>query len=147
MYEHSKFLTSNIGFFMPQEESFLRDREGERSRSSCNNLVCGFNGWFLMPPFLISLEHLSTVSYAKLIISVCNKGALFAICLCMLFTLALFFISPSGVVVTQIQGHILIAGSSPTSPLPFVPCIFVARRFQLFLPSSTCIELYLPSAI
>ena len=46
------------------------------------------------------------------------------------------------VVVTQIWGR--IAGSSP-SPLRFVPSIFIARRFQLFLPSSTCVELCLPT--
>ena len=33
---------------------------------------------------------------------------------------------------TQIQDH--IAGSSPPSPLRFVPCIFIARRRQPFLP-------------
>ena len=45
-------------------------------------------------------------------------------------------------VVTQIRGHI-IAGSLPPYPLRFVPCIFIARRFQLFLPSSTRVELCL----
>ena len=30
---------------------------------------------------------------------------------------------------------------SPSSPLRFVPCIFIARRFQLFLPSSTRVQL------
>ena len=45
-------------------------------------------------------------------------------------------------VVTQIRGH--IAGSSPPLPaLRFVPCFFIARRFQLFLPSSTRVELFL----
>ena len=35
------------------------------------------------------------------------------------------------IVVTQIRGH--IAGyPPPPSPLRFVPCIFNARRFQLF---------------
>ena len=33
------------------------------------------------------------------------------------------------------------AGSSPPSPLRFVPCLFIARRFQRFLPSSTRAEL------
>ena len=44
---------------------------------------------------------------------------------------ALLFLSL--LVVTQIRGH--IAASSPPFPLRFVPCIFIARRFQLFLPS------------
>ena len=48
------------------------------------------------------------------------------------------FFSISLLVVTQIQGH--IAGSSPPSPLRLVPCNFIARRYQLFLPSSTCVE-------
>ena len=43
----------------------------------------------------------------------------------------------------QIRGR--IAGSSPPSALWFVPCIFIARRFQLFLPSSTRVELRLPT--
>ena len=34
---------------------------------------------------------------------------------------------------------------SPHSPLRFVPCISIARRFQLFLPSSTRVELCLPT--
>ena len=38
-------------------------------------------------------------------------------------------------VVTQIRGH--IAGSPPPYPLRFVPCTFIARRLQPFLPSST----------
>ena len=32
-------------------------------------------------------------------------------------------------------------------PLRFVPCIFIARRFQLFLPSSTRVELCLPTLL
>ena len=38
----------------------------------------------------------------------------------------------------------LVASVTPPSPLPFVPCIFIARRFQL-LPSSTRVELCLPT--
>ena len=30
-------------------------------------------------------------------------------------------------------------------PLRFVPCVFIARRFQLFLPSSTRVELFSPT--
>ena len=33
----------------------------------------------------------------------------------------------------------------PPYPLRFVPCIFIARIFQLSLPSSTRVELCLPS--
>ena len=47
-------------------------------------------------------------------------------------------------VVTQIRGHIAQA-LLPPYPLRFVPCIFIARRFQLFLPSSTRVELCLPT--
>ena len=55
------------------------------------------------------------------------------------------FLSPSYqgiilIVVIQIQGH--IAGSSP-SRQRFA--FFIARRFQLFLPSSTRVELCLPT--
>ena len=53
------------------------------------------------------------------------------------------FYALSLLVATQIRGH--IAGSSPPSPLRFVPSIFIARRFQLFLPSSTRVELCLPT--
>ena len=35
--------------------------------------------------------------------------------------------------------------SPPTSPLRFVPCFFIATIFQLFLPSSTRVELCLPT--
>ena len=46
----------------------------------------------------------------------------------------------------------MIAGSSPPgrlppSPLRFVPCIFIARRCQLFLPSSTRVEWCLPTLV
>ena len=54
------------------------------------------------------------------------------------------FFSLSLLVGTQIRGH--MAGPSPPSPLRFVPCIFfIARRFQLFLPSLTPVELCLPT--
>ena len=53
------------------------------------------------------------------------------------------FFSLSLLVVTQIRGH--IAGSSPSSPLRFVPFIFIARRLQPFFPSSTRVELRLPT--
>ena len=33
----------------------------------------------------------------------------------------------------------------PPYPLRFVPCIFIGKRFQLFLPSSTRVELCLPT--
>ena len=50
-------------------------------------------------------------------------------------------------VVTQIRGH--IAGSSPPSRLlvryEHVPCILFAGRAQPFLPSSTRVELCLPT--
>ena len=42
-------------------------------------------------------------------------------------------------VVTQIRGH--IAGSSPSLPAMVCALIFIARRVQLFLPSSTRVEL------
>ena len=61
----------------------------------------------------------------------------------LLIIFALLFYSLSLLVVTQIRGH--IAGSSPPTPLRFVPCIFIGRRFQLFLPSSTRIDLCLPT--
>ena len=51
---------------------------------------------------------------------------------------ALLFLSL--LVVTQTRGH--IADSSPPSPLRFVPRIFVARRLQRFLPSSTRVECF-----
>ena len=49
------------------------------------------------------------------------------------------FISLSLLVVTEIRDH--IAGSSPPSSLRFVPCPFIARRVEHFLPAtSTCVE-------
>ena len=51
--------------------------------------------------------------------------------------------SLSLLVVPQIWGH--IAGSSPPSPLRFKPFIFIARRLQPFPPSSTRVELCLPT--
>ena len=38
---------------------------------------------------------------------------------------------------TQIRGHILLAGSSPPSPLRIVPRIFIVKRLELVLASST----------
>ena len=55
------------------------------------------------------------------------------------------FFPLSLLVVTQIRGHIDIAGSSLPSPQRFVPCIIIAARLQLFLPSSTRIALCLPT--
>ena len=64
--------------------------------------------------------------------------------------LSLPFFSLSLLVVTQIRGH--ITGHSPPSPPRFVPCIFIARRLQLFLPSSTrvelsCLSMYVPTLL
>ena len=63
------------------------------------------------------------------------------------FVHPIYYLRPSFslslLVVTQIRGH--IADASPPSPLGFVPCIFIARRFQLFLPSSTRVQLCLPT--
>ena len=56
---------------------------------------------------------------------------------------AQLFSLPLIIVVTQIRGH--IAGSCSPYPLLFVPCIFIAIRFQLFLPSSTRVELCFPT--
>ena len=53
---------------------------------------------------------------------------------CVVFFPSHLFSSPffclSFLVVTQIRGQ--ISGSSPSSPLLFVPCILITRRFQLF---------------
>ena len=58
------------------------------------------------------------------------------------FSHPLYYLRPSFSLslldVTQIRGRIAV--SSPPFPLRLVPCIFFARRFQLFLPSSTCVE-------
>ena len=51
-----------------------------------------------------------------------------------------FFLLPPTVVVTQIRGH--TAGSSPPSPPPHVPCIFIARKVRPVLPSSIHVELH-----
>ena len=49
------------------------------------------------------------------------------------------FFSLSLLVVTQIRAH--IAGSSPSPfPLRFLDFIFIARRVELLLPSSACVE-------
>ena len=57
------------------------------------------------------------------------------------FSLSLLLII---LVVTGIRGH-MIAGSSPTSPLRFVPCFFMATRLQPFLPSWTRVDCAYPS--
>ena len=49
------------------------------------------------------------------------------------------FLSLSILVLTLIRCH--IAGSSPPSPLRLVPCIFIGRRLQHFLPSSASVKL------
>ena len=53
------------------------------------------------------------------------------------------FLSCSLLAVTQIRGHIV--GSSPPSPLLYMPCIFIARRVRQLLPSSIRVELCLPT--
>ena len=53
-----------------------------------------------------------------------------------------YVLPPSSVVITQIRGH--IAGYPPP-PLRYSSCIFIARRVQHFLPSSTRVELGLPT--
>ena len=67
---------------------------------------------------------------------------------CLFFFIFFFFFHPiyylrpsvlSLLVATQIWGH--ITGSSPPYQLRFVPCIFIARRIQPFLPSSTRVGL------
>ena len=55
---------------------------------------------------------------------------------------AFFSLSLLSIFVTQIRGH--IAGSSPRSPLLFLPFIFVTGRHEPFFPSSTRVELRLP---
>ena len=64
----------------------------------------------------------------------------------MFFSYSICYLRPSFLsllVVTQIRGH--KTGPFPPSPLRFVPCIFIAGRFQIFLPSSTRVELFLPT--
>ena len=55
------------------------------------------------------------------------------------------FLSCSLLVVTQIRGH--LAGSFPPSPLGYVPLRFYREKdsFQHFLPSSTRVELIVPT--
>ena len=53
------------------------------------------------------------------------------------------FLSPADLVGTQIRGH--KEGSSPASPLRFMPCTNIATRSQPFLSSSTRVELRLPT--
>ena len=48
-------------------------------------------------------------------------------------------------VVPQIRGH--IAGPPPPSPLRYVPSFFMARVIHLHPPSSTRVELYLPTLL
>ena len=87
----------------------------------------------------ILIDHLQPVDS--------NLGSVCFVCFALLyFVFSIPFIAfacLSLLVVTQIWGH--IAGSPPPSPLRFVPCIFVARGRQPFLPSSTRVELRLPT--
>ena len=55
----------------------------------------------------------------------------FSLCFCLYYicpTLSLSDFSSSRPFVTQVRGHIV--GSFPSSPLRFVPCIFIARRLK-----------------
>ena len=69
-----------------------------------------------------------------------------AILLPILFII-LALLSRSSPGVTQIRGHMSYSG--PSSPLPtsVLAFIFIARRIQHFLPSSTRVELYLLSTL
>ena len=49
--------------------------------------------------------------------------------------------------VTQIRAHIRTRLFSPLPLIMFVPCMFIAERFQLFHPSSTGVELRLPTLV
>ena len=53
------------------------------------------------------------------------------------------FLSCSVLVVTQIRSHI-VSSFPPSSPR-YVPCVFIAKRIKHFLPSSTRVELCLPT--
>ena len=44
------------------------------------------------------------------------------------------------IVLTQIRGHVHVTPFSLPTTTGFVPCIFIARYLQLFLPSSTLVE-------
>ena len=59
------------------------------------------------------------------------------------FVIFALLFSLSLLVITQTWGH--VAGSSPSSPQRFGPRIFIARRLEPVLPSSTRIELRLPT--
>ena len=77
------------------------------------------------------------LSCLALTLSVCITICV-SVCACMYILFScLYCLRPSFLslpVVTQIRGHILVAGSTPPSPLRFVPCSFVARRPLHFLP-------------
>ena len=59
-----------------------------------------------------------------------------------IYYLLVIFLSQSS---SYIRPGVKYQALLPTSPLRFVPCIFIARRFELFLPSSTRVELRLPT--
>ena len=96
--------------------------------------------WLSVDLLLVSRAVLSTSNFR---FHLERERWLYSCCCCCFnpfITLALIFaLPPTSSRNSQIQGH--VAGSSPPSPVRFVPSIFTARRLELFLPSSTRVEL------
>ena len=93
--------------------SIKRPRSGENARVSSPAITCIW------------------ASYIYLCVDYC-LGILSS------YLLSSAFLSLSLPFGTQIRGH--IGGSSPPSPLRFVPCVFIARRRQPFLTSLTRVD-------
>ena len=73
-----------------------------------------------------------------------QPDAFFLLIFVLIIILAL--LSPSLPAAPQIRGHIAV-GPSPLLPTTVRGFIFIARRIQCFLPSSTRVELYLPTLL
>ena len=75
-----------------------------------------------------------------------SKGYIFpSIFLLRVLLIILVLLSRSHAVVTQILGH--IAGSPSPCPLRYVPSCLSREEFWQFLPSSTRVDLYLPTLL
>ena len=112
----------------------------------CSAITCGrerlrFRSYFHLRPLHSSTQYISrgfrhpVLTIMPIIDQIVDSSR--AVCM-LLFNLlfhAIYFLRASSssllfIVVTQIRGH--IAGSSPPSPLHYVPCFYIARRVQPF---------------
>ena len=109
------------------------------------NCIPGISISFLVSRYRIELDSRSVFQHWPVLQVNTWYPSLFY--LLILFIMFALLLPSSLLVVTQIRGH--IAGSSPPSPPRLVPftffSLFLAGRLLPFLPSSTRVELRLPT--